>query len=193
MTDRQKRTEEAMGEAMYQMAMSFPDDMNDMNADPFKFMREKMDSREKQFNDLSEDEFILLKELCSFFDRDHMRNNRTGREAEVFRAKAIIEKLELNVNFPVLVYGETLLNESIHHSLEMVQMLLQMGADVNNENEMASECALDMLLDEEEDCEGGELSDEKKAIKKLLLSKGAKTAEERWLEKAEEVRQMGQG
>ena len=36
-----------------------------------------------------------------------------------------------------------------------------------------------MLLEEEEDCEGGELSDEKKAIKKLLLSKGAKTAEER--------------
>ena len=25
MTDRQKRTEEAMGEAMYQMAMSYPD------------------------------------------------------------------------------------------------------------------------------------------------------------------------
>ena len=177
-----------MGEAMYQMAMSFPDDMN---ADPFKFMMEKKKSREKQFEDLSEEEFILLKELCSFFDRDHMRNNRNGREAEVFRAKAIIEKLELNVNFPVLVYGETLLNESIHHSLDMVTMLIQMGADVNNENEMASECAIDMLLEEEE--EEGKLSDEKEAIKKLLLSKGAKTAEERWLEKAEEVRQMGQG
>ena len=98
-------------------------------------MMEKMDNREKQFEDLSEEERILMKELCSFFDRDHMRNNRNGRDAEVFHAKAIIEKLELNVNFPVLVYGETLLNESIHHSLEMVQMLLRMGADVNNENE----------------------------------------------------------
>ena len=179
-----------MGEAMYQMAMSMPND-NIMDAVPFKYMMEEVDRREKQLEDLTEEERILLKELISFFDHDHMRSNRKGREAEVFRAKDIIEKLELNVNFPVLVYGETLLNESIHHSLDMVTMLLQKGADVNNENEMMSECALDMLL-EEEDSEG-KLSDEKKAMKKLLLSKGAKTAEERWLDKADEVRQMSQG
>ena len=175
-----------MGEAMYQMAMLMPND-NIMDAVPFKYMMEEVDRRQKQLEDLTEEERILLKELCSFFER----SNRKGREAEVFRAKEIIEKLELNVNFPVLVYGETLLNESIHHSLDMVTMLLQKGADVNNENEMMAECALDMLL-EEEDSEG-KLSDEKKAMKKLLLSKGAKTAEERWLDKADEVRQMSQG
>ena len=192
MTDRQSRTEEAMGEAMYQMAMSMPDDFKDVNADPFSYMAEKMERREEQLKDLTEEERILMKELCSFFDSDHMRSKRNGMEAEVFRAKAIIENLQMNVNFPVLEYGETFLSRSIYHSLDMVTMLIQMGADVNHENEMMSECALDMLLEEEEDNDG-KLSDEKKAIKKLLLSKGAKTAEERWIDKADEVRQMSQG
>ncbi len=191
MTDRQERTERAMGEAMYQMAMSMPDYKGMGDCVPFSYMMEQEDRREKQLNELSGEEKNLLKELCSFFDHEHMSSKRIGREAEVFRAKEIIEKLELNVNFPVLVYGETFLNRSIDHSLDMVTMLLQMGADVNAENEMMSECALDGLLEEEDN--KGKLSDEKKAMKKLLLSKGAKTAEERWMDKADEVRQMTQG
>eukprot|EP00573_Skeletonema_grethae_P003017 CAMPEP_0201688826 /NCGR_PEP_ID=MMETSP0578-20130828/2525_1 /ASSEMBLY_ACC=CAM_ASM_000663 /TAXON_ID=267565 /ORGANISM="Skeletonema grethea, Strain CCMP 1804" /LENGTH=191 /DNA_ID=CAMNT_0048173285 /DNA_START=142 /DNA_END=717 /DNA_ORIENTATION=+ len=189
MTDRQQRTERAMGEAMYQMAMSLPDDVGDYI--PFSYMVEQEDRREKQLDELSEEERVLLKELCSFFDFDHMCSKTIKREAEVFRAKKIIEELELNVNFPVLAYGETFLNQSINHSLDMVTMLIQMGADVNAENQMMAECALDGLLEEEDN--KGTLSDEKKAMKKLLLSKGAKTPEERWMDKADEVSQMNRG
>jgi hypothetical protein len=190
MTDRQMRTEKAMGEAMYQLAMSMPDD-KDMDVDPFSHMMDEMNRREEQLKDLTKEERILLKELCSFFDSDHnMGSNKKKVGAEVARAKEIIEQLELNVNFPVLAYGETFLNQSIYHSIDMVKMLIEMGADVNKENEMMSECALDSILEEED--ENGELSDEKKAIKQLLLSKGAKAAEERWMDKADEVRRMGQ-
>lgn len=191
MTDRQQRTERAMGEAMYQMAMSMPDDKGMDAYVPFSYMMEQEDRRSKQLNGLSKEEQVLLKELCSFFDYEHMNSKNIGREAEVFRAKKIIQELELNVNFPVLVYGETLLNRSIDHSLDMDTMLIQMGADVNAENEMMAECALDGLLEEEDN--KGTLSDEKKAMKKLLLSKGAKTAEERWMDKADEVRKMSRG
>jgi hypothetical protein len=40
----------------------------------------------------------------------------------------------------------------------------------------------------EEDADGN-ISDEKKAMKELILNKGAKTSEERWMDKADEVRQ----
>jgi hypothetical protein len=83
--------------------------------------------------------------------------------AEVARAKETIEQLELNVNFPVLAYGEAFLNLSIYHSIDMVNTLIEKGADVNKVNEMMSECALDMILEKED--KNGELSDEKKAIK----------------------------
>ena len=68
-----------------------------------------MERREEQLKDLTEGERILMKELCSFFDSDHMRSKRKGMEAEVFRAKAIIEKLQMNVNFPVLELGKIFL------------------------------------------------------------------------------------
>ncbi len=191
MTERQQRTEKAMGEAMHQMFMSLPDDKDFSDYIPFSYMTEQEDRREKQLDELSEEEQVLLKELCSFFDFDHMHSKEIKREAEVFRAKKIIEELELNVNFPVLAYGETFLNQSINHSLDMVMMLIKMGADVNNESEMGAECAIDGLLDEEDNT--GSLSDEKKAMKKLLFSKGAKTAEERWNDKADEVREMNRG
>ena len=103
------------------------------------------------------------------------------------RAKDIIEEVGMNVNFPVLPYGETLLCRSIYHSLDMVKMLIEKGADVNFETDMG-ECALDSLLEMEEDADG-DISDKKKAMKELILSKGAKTSEERWMDKADEVRQ----
>eukprot|EP00985_Skeletonema_marinoi_P025065 scaffold18010_cov66-Skeletonema_marinoi.AAC.1 len=62
-----------------------PDDFKDVNADPFSYMAETMERREEQLKDLTEEERILMKELCSFFDSDHMRSKRNGMEAEVFR------------------------------------------------------------------------------------------------------------
>ena len=68
-----------------------------------------------------------------------------------------------------------------------MKMLIEKGADVNIETDMG-ECALDVLLEMEEDADGN-ISDEKKTMKELILSKGAKTSEERWMDKADEVRQ----
>ena len=53
MTDRQQRTERAMGEAMYQMAVSMPDDKGMDDYVPFSFMMEQEDRRSKQLNGLS--------------------------------------------------------------------------------------------------------------------------------------------
>ncbi|KAL7531935.1 hypothetical protein ACHAXR_004314 [Thalassiosira sp. AJA248-18] len=184
-TDRQKRADEAMGEAMYQMVKSMPKEEREKE-DPFapmKAFHDKIEKRADELGTLSKDESVLLKELCSFFDSDRKKGDEIK---QVFRARAIVEELQMNVNFPVLPYGETLLSGSINHSLEMMQMLIEKGADVNMENEMMSECAIDQILEEEEMNDG--LSDEKKAMKKLLLSKGANTAEERFLEIAELAR-----
>jgi hypothetical protein len=124
-----------------------------------------------------------MKELCSFFDHDR---EKADKKKEVVRAKEIMDELQMNVDFSPFPYGETLLSNAVDHSLDMVKMLIEKGADVNLENEMLSECPIDQLLEEDE--MNGGLSDEKKAMKELLLSKGAKTAEERLNEVAESVR-----
>lgn len=190
MTDRQARTEAAMGQAMYELFMAMPEAFDEQNANPFSSMMEQMDKREEQLKDLSDEERVLMKELCSIFDSDHIRSSKMNKKKlieEVTRAKDIIEEVGMNVNFPVLPYGETLLCRSIYHSLDMVKMLIDKGADVNIETDMG-ECALDVLLEMEEDADGN-ISDEKKTMKELILSKGAKTSEERWMDKADEVRQ----
>jgi len=190
MTDRQARTEAAMGQAMYELFTAMPEAFDEQNANPFSSMMEQVDKREEQLKDLSDEERVLMKELCSIFDSDHIRSSKMNKKKlieEVTRAKDIIEEVGMNVNFPVLPYGETLLCRSIYHSLDMVKMLIEKEADVNIETDMG-ECALDVLLEMEEDADGN-ISDEKKAMKELILSKGAKTSEERWMDKADEVRQ----
>ena len=185
--DNYDSTDEAMGEALYQMMMSRTDEENDADdkRDIGREMMEKEKARAQELSKLSKEEDALLTELCSFFDIDRTKGNEIK---EVFRAREIIEELSMNVNFPVLPYGETFLSSSVGHSIEMMQMLIEKGADVNLENEMLSETALDVLLEQEDDSSDGELSDEKKQMKKLLLSKGATTAEERWNERAEWAR-----
>lgn len=190
MTDRQARTEAAMGQAMYELFNAMPEAFDEQNANPFSSMMEQVDKREEQLKDLSDEERVLMKELCSIFDSDHIRSSKMNKKkliGEVTRAKDIIEEVGMNVNFPVLPYGETLLCRSIYHSLDMVKMLIEKEADVNIETDMG-ECALDALLEMEEDADGN-ISDETKAMKELILSKGAKTCEERWMDKADEVRQ----
>ena len=131
---------------------------------------------------LPKEDLALWKELCSFFGHDRTKGNEIE---EVFRANEIIEELSMNVNFASLPYGETFLSSSVGHSLEMMQMLVEKGADVNLENEVAGETALDVLLELED---YRQLSDEEKEMKKFLLSMGAKTAEERFYEIAELAR-----
>ena len=183
-SDRDDRTMLAMGAAM--VALSEKAKKRGEEIDGSMSMSGLFDDamkRAETIDALPKRDQELLEELCSFFDVDREKGSQAKQD--VVRAEEIIKGLELNVNFPALPYGETFLSGAVHHSLGMVQLLLDKGADVNFENEMMSECALDMILEEEDD---GELSEEKKAMKKLLLSKGAKTAEQRYLEMAESIR-----
>ena len=59
----------------------------------------------------------------------------------------------------------------------MAKMLLEKGADVNNEDTMDGATAIDKILEYEK--EDKKLSDDMKEMKNLLLSKGAKTYKER--------------
>mmetsp|Transcript_3735 Transcript_3735/g.9520 ORF Transcript_3735/g.9520 Transcript_3735/m.9520 type:complete len:211 (+) Transcript_3735:142-774(+) len=192
-TQRQQRTDEAMGEFSYQMAMYENETGQDSNAgNSFQQAHEYRMKKERAIADeirgLSKDEQSMLRELCSFFDAFE---NKGDKKKQVVRAKEIIEELQMNVNFPALPYEETFLSRAVHHSLGMLEMLLEKGADVNRESGMLYECALDQILEEEDVGDG--LSDEKKAMKRLLLSKGAKAAEERLGEAAEWARKKRNG
>ena len=125
------------------------------------------------------EERALKQELFAFFWLNSffgVTKSAEEKRAEVVRAKEIIELLGMDVNRKVLCGDTTLLYASVDHSLEMVEMLLQKGADVNLESSMPLQTALDAILDDEGD---RTLSEEKKAMKSLLLSKNAKTKEER--------------
>ena len=186
-SDRDNRTMLAMGEAMVALSEKAKERGEDIDIDGGMSMSGLFDGamkRAETIDALPKRDRELLEELCSFFDVDREKRGSQAKQ-DVVRAEEIIKELELNVNFPALPYGETFLSGAVYHSLGMVQLLLDKGADVNFENEMMSECALDKILEEEDD---GELSEEKKAMKKLLLSKGAKTAEQRYLEMAESIR-----
>lgn len=186
-TDRKERTDEAMGEAIYAAVQSSKAKGETFDMGPPTEPWKDLKHRSKEIDALSKDEQDLLKELRLFFER-HRDLTKEEKCKEVARTKEIIEQLQMNVNFSPFTYGETLLSESVYHSLEMVQLLIEKGADVNREDEMINECALDHILEEEDECDG-ELSWEKKAMKNLLLSNGAKTAEERWKDMAESIRE----
>lgn len=183
-TDRARRTDEAMGEAIYALFQKRTAEGKGWDDSPPTFPTEFEKARDKELESLDEHERDLLAELCSFFDPfDRKEGNEEG---EVARAREIIEELSMNVNFAALPYGETFLSSAVYRGLGMVELLIEKGADVNLENELLPDCAIDHLLEEEDD--NGGLSAEMKAMKQLLLSKGAKTVEERWLAKAEEIR-----
>ena len=188
---RQRGIDRAMGEAMYQIAMGKSEEERQAQRDelPFQSIMDNVKQRSDEISKISKDEQAILSELCSFFDTDRDKK-KEDKIKEVFRARAIIEELQMNVNFPALAYGETFLAASVLHSLEMMQMLIEKGADVNMENEMMCECAIDILLEIEE---GRGLSDEEGEMKKLLLEKGAKTAEERLMNIAESARKKRMG
>ena len=125
------------------------------------------------------EERALKQELFAFFWLNSffgVTKSAEEKRAEVVRAKEIIELLGMDVNRKVLCGDTTLLYASVDHSLQILQMLLQKAADVNLESSMPLQTALDAILDDEED---RTLSEEKKAMKSLLLSKNAKTKEER--------------
>ena len=181
---RQQDIDQAMGEAMYQMAMKSKEEGNDPFSDPMapaKRMMENVKQRSEEISKISKDEQAILSELCSFFESSSNRDKtKDDKIKEVIRAREIIEELQMNVNFPALAYGETFLAASVSHSIEMMQLLLEKG-----ENEMMCECPIDVLMEIEDD---NELTEEEKKMKKLLLDKGAKTAEQRLTEMAEQVK-----
>ena len=147
----------------------------------------ELDEQEDAMSDLSLDEKKLLLELIRLFDieiiydRDRSKNKvqiETQKQQDVKRAREIIEELQLNVNFKALPYGHTFLSTAVeNYSVDMAKMLLEKGADVNNEDTMDGATAIDKILEYEE--EGQKLSDDMKEMKNLLLSKGAKTYKER--------------
>ena len=192
-TERERRTDDAMGRAVDEL-----DALQSMTGCtktlPVQTMLndyvEEMKARAKELDEeLDKDERLLLDELCKFFWDERTRSDEEKRE-EVVRAKEIIEKLRMDVNYKVLGWNDkTLLSGSVNHSLGMMEMLIEKGADVNLGSGMAVETPLDAILDEE-DFDDGQLSEEKKAMKSLLLSKNALTEEERWNEKAAWARQQ---
>lgn len=175
-----------MGEAIHALFQKQMAEGGEWDPSLSTFPLEAAEARAEELESLGRHERELMDEFCSFFD--HANSDDEGKKKrEVARAREIIDELSMNVNFAALPYGETFLSNAVHHSLGMVELLVEKGADVNLEDEMISECAIDHLLEEEEDNNGG-LSAEKEAMKQLLLSKGAKTAEERWLAMAEDIR-----
>ena len=145
-SERQQGIDRAMGEAMYQIAMGKSEEERQAQRDelPFQSIMDNVKQRSDEISKISKDEQAILSELCSFFDTDRDKK-KEDKTKEVFRARAIIEELQMNVNFPALAYGETFLSASVLHSLEMMQMLIEKGADVNMENEMMCECAIDII------------------------------------------------
>eukprot|EP00584_Thalassiosira_punctigera_P022841 CAMPEP_0172548804 /NCGR_PEP_ID=MMETSP1067-20121228/18017_1 /TAXON_ID=265564 ORGANISM="Thalassiosira punctigera, Strain Tpunct2005C2" /NCGR_SAMPLE_ID=MMETSP1067 /ASSEMBLY_ACC=CAM_ASM_000444 /LENGTH=214 /DNA_ID=CAMNT_0013336075 /DNA_START=31 /DNA_END=672 /DNA_ORIENTATION=+ len=197
MTSREERTQDATGSstgAIFQSAS--PEERAEAAeafASPSAATNAQDDDRVRaEIDALSDDEKALLTELRAMFDppSDPDEETADARKEQAERAKEIIEAIRMDVDFPALPYGETFLSGAICHSLDMVKMLLEKGADVNKENEMMNQTALDQLL-EEEDCEGS-LSNDKKEMKRLLLSKGATTAEQRWNEVASSIRREGE-
>ena len=192
-TERERRTDYAMERAVDALdaLQSMTDCTKRLPAQTmFGDYVDEMKGRAKELDEeLDKKEQLLLKELCKFFWDERTRNDHEKRE-EVVRAKEIIEKLQMNVNYKVLGWNDkTLLSGSVNHSLGMMEMLIEKGADVNLGSGMADETPLDTILDEE-DFDDGQLSEEMKAMKSLLLSKNALTEEERWNEKASWARQQ---
>jgi len=189
-SDRNEKTMLAMGAAMAAVVEKKKERGEEFDlCPPMTGLFEDAMKRAEVIDALPKRDQELLDELCSFFDRE-TRRSKAQQKQDVARANEIIVKLQLNVNFIALPYGETFLSGAVHHSLGMVQLLLVRGADVNAENEMMAECALDKIL-EVEDMNDGKLSEDMKAMKKLLLSMGAKNAEQRWMEMAKDIRKGG--
>lgn len=187
-SERERRTDKARGQvyaAMIEHSRATGSAMPSFETkDVMASLDDEASHINSELNGLDMDERKLLDELCGIFTR-RQKNDDAAKAKEIFRAREIIEQLEMNVNFPALPYGETFLNMAIRHSFDMVTLLIEKGADVNQESQIGSETALDNLL-ECEDCNG--LSGEMKKMKELLLAKGAKTQEERLMAAVEEIR-----
>ena len=119
----------------------------------------------------------LLLDLISIFECKDKELSVNETRNQVQHASNIIDEIGLNVNSKILPYGESFLSNAVIHSLDMVKMLLEKGADVNNEDTMDGITALDKIMELEECLD--ELPDDMKVIKDLLLSKGAKTIRQR--------------
>jgi len=192
----EERNDAARGNIMVAVAKALSSEERPRaNAGPSSTFAE-LDEQQDAMSDLSLDEKKLLVELIRLFDieiaydRDRYKNKvqiETQKQQDVKRAREIIEELQLNVNFKALPYGSTFLSSAVmNYSVDMAKMLLEKGADVNNEDTMDGATAIDKILEYEE--EGKKLSDDMKEMKNLLLSKGAKTYEERMNQMAMDFR-----
>jgi hypothetical protein len=109
------------------------------------------------------------------------------RVCAIFAAE---QNLDSNTKFPP--YGETLLYNALTHSVAMVKLLLEIGADPSVGNMMDGETPLDALLEMEEDDRS---ADQQKMIA-LMTAQGAKKSpsiEEQIIEERDKlVRMMGE-
>lgn len=102
------------------------------------------------------------------------------KQQDVLRVRDMLSHhSDLNLNIKVLAYGETLLSAAVRHSVDMIQILLEHGADPNLENDMASETAYDQVEEYIQEEEEGEEDSELQQMKQLLLNHGAICFEER--------------
>jgi hypothetical protein len=90
------------------------------------------------------------------------------------------------LNFKAHTEAHFYLNAVMNYSIDMAKILVEYGADVNNEDTMDGATAIDMILEYEE--KGKKLSDDMKEMENLLLSKEAKAYEERMNQMAVDFR-----
>jgi len=195
------RNDEALGKAMNAMANALTpeeraniDGNRNNNRGTFAELEQQQDVMSSELT--SKEDKKLMIELVRIFDIEYLYDNKikTGDEKLVQRASDIIDELNLNVNFKALPYGKTFLSGAVDcHGIDMIKLLLSKGADVNNEDTMDGRTALDSILEYEEEDQGEnkKLSDKMNEMKILLLSKGAKTYEERMNELTMNVRAAG--
>jgi hypothetical protein len=131
---------------------------------------------------MSIDAQILMNELAALMDGDRICTlsqvdlECRFKETDIIRAKEILgSNSEVDVNIKVLPNGETFLSGSVSHSVGMVKVMLEHGADPNLENDMANETAYDKVEEYLEDFGSPELEE----MKQLLLDKGAVCFEDR--------------
>jgi hypothetical protein len=133
---------------------------------------------------LSEDSNNALVEIFRILgvyeDPSKQGRRKQDRTKDPQRVKELLESSpRLHPNIRSHGYGETMLANA--HYYEMVKVLLQAGADPNQERMMDGQNALDHLFDDDmsgssddDDDDDSELSEEDQRIAELLRAHGAK-------------------
>jgi hypothetical protein len=110
-------------------------------------------------------------EIWDIMESVGTRKTKEERSQEAERVKELLETKGVHANIRTMAYGTTLLNCALDHSVDMVRVVLEAGADTNAGDTMGRQTPMDRIHKMQE--ENGQLSAKYQEIKKLLLDKGA--------------------